>query len=150
LMKQSLVKTYFDEINFGGGQGDAVNLGSYRDVVFTHNLDKKIKIQLQWDGNYDEQIELSHVDDDVIIDMDDRQIDVWIDLILNNDGIHYIGPLRQHPQRSYLWSGASPRQIEPNGENTIAALIASERSDDDLHLQVAEWLVKMELVDGFS
>jgi hypothetical protein len=34
--------------------------------------------------------------------------------------IYYLGPLREYPQRQYLWSGAEPSDVGSRGENTIA------------------------------
>lgn len=67
--------------------------------------------------------------------------------------ITYLGPLRQHPERHYQWTGSTPQIIEPSGKNTIEALIASARGRSkrrDLLLQVEEWLTKLGLVSQFE
>ncbi|MAS35009.1 MAG: hypothetical protein CL610_13450 [Anaerolineaceae bacterium] len=62
----------------------------------------------------------------------------------------YLGPLRQPPARIYLWSGSMPHIIESDGENTIAALIASERQDEDLLRYVSKWLTDMGLINELT
>ncbi len=72
--------------------------------------------------------------------------------------IFYLGPLRRYPERVYAWTGTAPRDIGLRGENTVEALIASERRIPDrkksrpLNLldQVAYWLNKLDLVSEFS
>jgi predicted ATPase len=39
-------------INFGGGDRDYVDLGSYHDLVFQHNVDQRINISLAWFARY--------------------------------------------------------------------------------------------------
>jgi len=63
--------------------------------------------------------------------------------------IAYLGPLRQHPKRAYLWTGAAPNIIEPDGENTISAILASQRKGGSLLAETSEWLAKMGLVNTF-
>jgi predicted ATPase len=67
--------------------------------------------------------------------------------------ISYVGPLRQHPQRHYQWTGSAPQTIEPSGKNTIEALISSVRrgsKKQDLLLQVKSWLQQLNLVSQFE
>lgn len=75
--------------------------------------------------------------------------------------IYYLGPLRFHPERDYLWTGTAPRDIGRRGERTVEALIASERRRSQtpkrpkkrvprLLDEVSEWLVKMKLVSQFQ
>ncbi len=75
------------------------------------------------------------------------------------DDIYYLGPIRKTPdERIYLFRDVTPQQIGKQGENAIAALIASERQTASngheagvslLH-QVREWLVKMEIASDFQ
>lgn len=73
--------------------------------------------------------------------------------------IYYIGPLREYPQRQYLWSGAEPSDVGSRGENTIAALLASRRQGKTVPRKkrrsqtaeeaVAEQLKKLCVIDSF-
>lgn len=160
LLLQTHEKTRWETVHFGGGANDYVNLGSYRDVVHEHDLSKNIKIGLEWLRYHNKFAGSGHIriwyeNDEVEVDTGNEElIDMMMEMdsayINREEAIYYLGPLRQQPERSYLWSGAEPRRIEPSGENTIATLVASERSGDHIHIQVAEWLVKMELVDAFA
>ncbi len=40
----------------------------------------------------------------------------------------YLGPLREHPERTYLWSGVEPRDIGKRGELAVHALLASDNA----------------------
>lgn len=64
--------------------------------------------------------------------------------------LHYIGPLRAHPQRYYLWTGVRPDIITPDGSNAIDALIASAKSDEHLVKNVAFGLGQLDIVDAFG
>ncbi|NPC52463.1 DUF3696 domain-containing protein [Corallococcus sp. AB032C] len=74
------------------------------------------------------------------------------------DAIHYLGPLRQPPHRTYLWSGEAPESVGEDGRLTVAALLAStERSiqvEDHparpFTQMIAEKLVGMGLLDSFE
>jgi predicted ATPase len=155
LLVQSMEKHTLNEIDFGGKPSDYVNLGSYKDIVYNHDLLKEIKIHLDYDWEHQNGIRkmnhgvnIRYIDDEVQHE-EIHDGDILFDLIHNQNAIHYLAPLRQYPQRSYLWSGAAPTKILPDGENTIAALVESDRRDKRIVKQVAEWLVKMELVNKF-
>ena len=74
--------------------------------------------------------------------------------------IYYLGPLREYPQRQYLWSGAEPSDVGARGENTIAALLASrqqgktiprkKRRSQTVEEAVAEQLKKLQIVHSFD
>ena len=66
------------------------------------------------------------------------------------DKLYYIGPLRQRPERIYVWTGGKPAVIEADGANTIQSLIASERQDNALMSRVSNRLREMELVEDFA
>lgn len=168
LLLQSFENTDGYGVDFGGNVKDYVNLGSFRDVVFQHDENKVVQIhtkltKLNWKRyleEYDHKIEdadinfsFRYMDDKVKIIsevQDNRMRDIIFDIILNDDsGVFYLGPIRQHPQRSYLWSGAAPRRILSDGENTIAALVESDRRDGLLSRNVSKWLNEMELVSEF-
>ena len=65
------------------------------------------------------------------------------------ENIEYLGPLRDHPKRNYIWTGSATKTIGPHGENTIAALLTSERHQESLVNDVTTWLKRMGLVDEF-
>jgi hypothetical protein len=58
--------------------------------------------------------------------------------------VHYLGPLRSHPQPSYPYGGEKPLDVGWDGEEAIQALIASGSE-----LQVAKWLRQMGLIHSF-
>lgn len=67
----------------------------------------------------------------------------------------YLGPLRSYPRREYLWTGNAPEEIGIQGENTIEALIASDRartkrSRSVLIDQVSSWLRRLGLVNRLT
>ena len=73
--------------------------------------------------------------------------------------IVYLGPLRELPQRTYLWNQQNPGDLGTKGEFAIQALLASandraKRTEKGgrgwLVEQVSRWLNKMEVADGFS
>ncbi len=77
--------------------------------------------------------------------------------------ITYLGPLREYPKRSYLWSGEPPQDVGISGEEAIPALLAARaegltsprlvkvrRSHRPIEERILEWLQKMELIDSFS
>ena len=40
--------------------------------------------------------------------------------------LHYLGPLRDHPRRTYQWSGDTPEDVGQRGELTVSAILAAE------------------------
>ncbi len=76
------------------------------------------------------------------------------------DDLFYLGPLREHPQREYRWSGASPYDVGPRGERTVDAMLAATAQGDELNLaprkrymkfqeMIAYWLRELGLVHSF-
>ena len=64
--------------------------------------------------------------------------------------IYYLGPLRQYPKRYYQWTGEKKSLVvEPDGGDTIATLVSSERDDKSLQRDVALWLKSLGLVEEF-
>lgn len=76
-------------------------------------------------------------------------------------GISYLGPLRNHPQRIYQWSGDTPEDVGQKGELAVPAILAAR--DDGRRLNrgkrrpikpfeefIAEWLTEMRVIDRFS
>ncbi|MBM3215136.1 DUF3696 domain-containing protein [Candidatus Poribacteria bacterium] len=78
--------------------------------------------------------------------------------------IFYLGPLREYPRRSYVWSGGRPTDVGRRGEGTIAALLAAQaegrkelaRTEGKRKLRrpiqeiVPRWMKRMGLVHSFS
>ena len=77
--------------------------------------------------------------------------------------ITYLGPLREYPRRSYIWSGERPQDVGLSGEKAIPALLAARaegltsprlvkvrRSHKSIEQRILEWLQEMELIDSFS
>jgi len=67
--------------------------------------------------------------------------------------ITYLGPLRDYPQRTYLWPGDIPTDVGKKGENAVAAMLASHAKDKpkkQVDKMVAKWLKKMNMIDSFS
>ena len=217
-------------INFGGGEADYVDLGSYQDLAFGHAAEASVGINLSWSSSSEviffsddrelDKRRVSSISYDVAWGID-RQIYIeklryvletvesgryWVNvcrdenaeyiltssfsephskpekvttprschllphtvihesrradqiwsLRLNEEferllhGVHYVGPLRARPKRYYLWTGGKPELIEPDGANTIEALIASSRGNQLLANDVAFGLGKLDIVDAFS
>lgn len=70
----------------------------------------------------------------------------------------YLGPLRERPERTYLWSGVDPTDLGKRGEFAVHALLASENSrkrqkegqeggQDWLVSRASEWLARLGVAD---
>jgi len=77
------------------------------------------------------------------------------------DGISYLGPLRNHPQRIYQWSGDTPVDVGQRGESAISAILAAEQDERKLNKGprkptrtfaklIAEWLTDMKVIHSFD
>ena len=77
------------------------------------------------------------------------------------DSIVYLGPLREHPQREYRWSGASPHDVGPRGERTVDAILAATTRKEERNLaprrrymrfqeMIAHWLRELGLIHSFE
>ena len=77
------------------------------------------------------------------------------------DGMFYLGPLREHPQREYRWSGASPTDVGARGERSVDAILAATANNVRLNLakhrqkmsfqeMIAHRLSEMGLIDSFE
>ena len=77
--------------------------------------------------------------------------------------IAYLGPLREYPRRSYIWSGERPPDVGLSGEEAIPALLAAREdgltsprlvrvrySHKPIEHRILEWLQEMELIYSFS
>ena len=64
--------------------------------------------------------------------------------------VNYLGPLRHVPKRSTVWPSVATNVIEPDGNNTISALIDAEQKGTELTREVSEWLLRMGLADSLQ
>ena len=73
---------------------------------------------------------------------------------------YYLGPLREYPQRSYVWAGEQPQDVGRRGELAIPALLASRslplisrgqgKRRQTVEERVAYWLRELKLIHGFK
>lgn len=77
------------------------------------------------------------------------------------DGFSYLGPLRNHPQRIYQWSGDTPGDVGQRGESTVAAILAAQQDGRKLNRGrkrptttfaefMAQWLIEMNIIHSFA
>lgn len=75
--------------------------------------------------------------------------------------ISYLGPLRNHPQRIYQWSGETPPSVGQMGEYAVAAILAAEGEDRRINRKtghrtktfaefIAAWLKDLGVIDSFA
>lgn len=73
--------------------------------------------------------------------------------------VHYLGPLREHPQRVYRLSGQAPEHVGGRGADTVAALVAATRRElsrggrshySPFHAVIARHLKEMGLISSFE
>jgi len=73
--------------------------------------------------------------------------------------IHYLGPLRQHPQRSYTWSGENPEHVGWRGERAVDAILSARRRKISFGKNkwrkpfeeiIAYWLKELGLIESFD
>lgn len=85
--------------------------------------------------------------------------EIELDFINLLKRIYYLGPLREYPQRQYVWAGAMPTDVGFRGERTIDALLASRESvggtkqgskKKTVETAVAKRLKEMGLIHDFS
>jgi len=77
------------------------------------------------------------------------------------DRLYYLGPLREYPQRDYLWARSRPTDVGRRGEKAIDAILAATEAGEKLNLQpkgrllpfqkmVAHWLRELGLIHSFT
>lgn len=75
--------------------------------------------------------------------------------------ISYLGPLRNHPQRIYQWSGDTPASVGQMGESTVAAILAAQGEGRRLNRKsgqhtknfaefIAAWLKDLGVISSFA
>jgi predicted ATPase len=76
------------------------------------------------------------------------------------DQIYHLGPLRAYPERRYIWGEETPDDVGTRGENTVPMLLAhratrvykGNKGEGILikaETRIAEWLIRMRLVESF-
>ncbi len=79
---------------------------------------------------------------------------------LQIDKIYYLGPLREPPQRDYLWARSKPTDVGQKGELAIDAILAATEAGEKRNLKpkarlmafqemIAHWLREMGLIFSF-
>jgi predicted ATPase len=74
---------------------------------------------------------------------------------------YYLGPLRDHPKRTYQWSGDTPDDVGQRGEFTVAAILAAEAQGRKLNRApkqrlksftafIAGWLKDLGIIHSFD
>ncbi|MDO9022925.1 MAG: DUF3696 domain-containing protein [Deltaproteobacteria bacterium] len=87
--------------------------------------------------------------------------DFALEIERNLAGLSYLGPLRDHPHRTYGWSGNTPEDVGAKGEYAIACILAAEAAGRKLNRGrgkrqqpfikfIAEWLVEMGVIESFT
>lgn len=77
------------------------------------------------------------------------------------DRIFYLGPLREHPKREYVWTRSRPSDVGAKGEKVVEAILAATDRQEKRNLgpkkhlkhfqeMIAYWLKEMGLVDSFQ
>ena len=73
--------------------------------------------------------------------------------------LHYLGPLREYPQRTYTWAGENPVDVGLKGELAVPALLGGRsrkiypdgrKRYSKLETRVAQWLVDLDLAHSFE
>lgn len=76
------------------------------------------------------------------------------------DRVFYLGPLRDFPQRDYLWARSRPTDVGRRGEKAIDAILAATEANEKRNLKwraprkpfqemIAYWLREMGLIESF-
>lgn len=76
-------------------------------------------------------------------------------------GLYYLGPLRDHPRRTYQWSGDTPEDVGQRGEFTVPAILAAESQGRKLNREfkgklhsftefIAGWLKDLGVIHSFG
>lgn len=90
-----------------------------------------------------------------------QDTDYLNDIVLNFEQqfqrLHYLGPIRDYPQRNYVWGGERPSNVGLKGEQAVHALLAGKNERvyttgkrTRLEARIAEWLVELGLAHTFE
>jgi predicted ATPase len=77
------------------------------------------------------------------------------------DDLYYLGPLREFPQRDYLWARSRPRDVGSKGEKAIDAILAATEAGEQRNYRkgarlrpfqemIAYWLREIGLIHDFK
>jgi predicted ATPase len=77
------------------------------------------------------------------------------------DRVYYLGPLREYPQRDYLWARSRPTDVGLRGQKAIDAILAATEAGERRNLRpkastksfqemIAYWLREMGLIESFK
>lgn len=77
------------------------------------------------------------------------------------NSIYYLGPLREHPQRQYSWTGTSPTGVGNRGERFVEAILAATAKGETRNVRkktkkqpfqaiIAHWLKELGLIHEFK
>jgi len=75
------------------------------------------------------------------------------------NSIHYLGPLREFPKRSYIWTGEVPEHVGFQGKETVAAILAAKDRKisrgnktkyQPFEQVIASWLQELGVVHSFE
>jgi len=93
----------------------------------------------------------------------DRLADLALAVERQLGRVHYVGPLREYPRRSYLWAGESPANVGVRGELAVPAILAARsvrshivrgqtRGQKRIPFEqvIADWLRKMGIIESFK
>lgn len=93
----------------------------------------------------------------------ERLITDWVlQLETRVESIHYLGPIRTPPERTYIWRGTPPDDVGRFGEQTVSAMLAArefrfrlnaegqEAKTMEFEVIIAQWLRKMGLLESFE
>jgi hypothetical protein len=69
--------------------------------------------------------------------------------------LHYVGPLREYPARSYLWAGDAPLDVGTRGKDAVPALLAARAAGRKIagrnfEIVIAHWLKEMGVIEQFK
>jgi predicted ATPase len=76
-------------------------------------------------------------------------------------GLFYLGPLRDHPRRTYQWAGDTPEDVGQRGEFAVSAMLAAESQGRKLNRMknsrlysftefIAGWLKDLGVIHSFD
>lgn len=77
------------------------------------------------------------------------------------DNIYYLGPLRDHPQRDYLWARSKPRDVGTKGTQAVDAILSATAEGETRNIvkkgirkpfqeMIAHWLKEIGLIHDFE
>lgn len=87
--------------------------------------------------------------------------DFALEVERNLSSLCYLGPLREHPHRTYRWSGNTPEDVGARGEAAIACILAASEAGRRLNRGykkntqpfqefIASWLVDLGIIESFN